>query len=206
MPIHTSLDLQGSDSRDWSIRPRKYFRDPDGCRQAICFPIALPVRYQADGASGWGAIVNISSRGALFTTERALALDSCVEVYIKWPVLLHNSVQLSLIALGTIIRVEPGRAALEIERYEFRTCVPSFFENSQPCLLPDRAAPVRTPERTLPERRPARQAGGGHEISKTSQQRKDEVNNARWDRIFEEKFADPEYYRTRLLPHSSPTG
>jgi hypothetical protein len=150
--------------------------------------------------------VNISSRGALFTTECGLALDSCVEVYIKWPVLLDDSVQLSLIASGTIIRAEPGRATLDIERYEFRTCVPGFFERTQPWPLLDCAAPLFTSERPLLERRPGRRPGREPVIFKTSRQRKDEVNNARWDRIFEEKFADPEYYRTRFLPHSSPTG
>jgi hypothetical protein len=233
MPIHTSLDLQGSDSRDWSIGPRKDFEVPDGCRQAICFPIELPVRYQAEGACCWGEIVNISSSRALFTTERELALDSCVVLYIKWPVLLHDSVQLSLIASGKIIGAQPGRATLAIERYEFRTCVRSFFQRPEPWPLPDCAAPLQqfpsesqmpqlqvallaagwpecpqrkfTGERTLLETRPATRAGNGHEISKTSRQTKVEVNNARWERIFQEKFADPEYYRTRFLPHSSPT-
>jgi len=39
---------------------------------------------------------------------------------------------------------------------------------------------------------------------KSSRQRVAEANNAHWERIFQEKFADPEYYSFRLLRHSSP--
>lgn len=237
MLIHTSLVLQGSGSRDWKIRPRKNRGELYGRRQAIRFPIRLPVRYQAGGESGWGEIVNISSRRALFTTDRDLALDACVEMYIKWPVLLDNSVQLSLIASGTIVRIETGRAALAIEKYEFRTCVPSFFQRSQPWQMPGHAAPAQQspsesrmahlqvrhpgtsgaagrlecPERELTgecallQRRPGRRAGVGREISNGSHGRKGEINDARWERVFQEKFADPEYYSFRLLSHSSPT-
>jgi hypothetical protein len=188
MPIRTSHALQGSDSQDRSIGPRRIRGDPGGRRQAIRFPAQLPVRYQVGAECGWGEIVNISSRGILFATDRALALGARVAVYIKWPVLLHNSVQLSLIVSGRIVRVEPGRASLAIDRHEFRTCVPSFFRRSQLRLLPGR--PPSAPQ--------------SREISKSSRQRNVEVNNARWERVFQEKFADPGYYRSRALPHSSP--
>ena len=119
-----------------------------------------------------------------------------MELYIKWPVLLHNSVQLSLIASGMIVRIEPGRAEMAIGRYEFRTCVPQFFERFQPGQLAGRGAPEWpqpevTDECTLLERRPGRRAKG-------------EVDDALWERVFQEKFADPEYYSFRWLSHSSP--
>ena len=236
MLIQTSLALHGSNSRDWSILRRKKCEEPDGFRQAIPFPIKLPVRYQAGGESGWGQTVNISSRRALFTTDRALALNASAEVYIKWPALLHNAVHLSLIASGTIIRVEPGQATLTIEKYEFRTCVPSFFQCPQPCEPPGRSAPAQQSpsesqmahlqilhpwapgaagrlERqqrklmgkcTLLRRPPGKRAGIVHEISKNSHQQEVEANNERWERVFQEKFADPEYYSSRWLPRSSP--
>ena len=224
MLIHTSFALQGSDSRDWSRRPYKTDGGPDGGQQAIPFAIKLPVRYQVGGESGWGEIVSISSGVALFTTDRALALDTCAEVYIKWPVLLLDSVQLSLIASGTIIRIEPGSAALSIDKHEFRTCVASFFHRSQPGQVKSKMADLQAPhratpgaagwlegaqrkpeaERTQPQRRPGRQAAAGDESSKSSHQRKLEGNNARWEQVFQEKFADPEYYVSRSLPHSSP--
>jgi len=32
------------------------------------------------------------------------------------------------------------------------------------------------------------------------------IDNARWDRIFREKFADPNYYKSRPIPHQSSLG
>jgi len=234
MLIHTSLALQGSDSRDWSKPPRKNRGDPYGCRQAIRFPINLPVRYQAGGQSGRGELVNISKRGALFTIDRALASGTYVEVYIMWPALFNNSIQLSLIVAGTIKRVEPGRAALAIDKYEFRTCASSLFQRTQPRRAgrvapaqqspseshmaqvlhpgtPDAAGRLEclqlklTGECPLTQRPRGKQAGIGPGVSKNRQQRKVEVSDALWERIFQEKFVDPEYYSSRWLPHSSPT-
>jgi hypothetical protein len=210
VPVLTSLGLKGSDSPDSSIRSRKDWAVPDGRRHALRFPIRLPARCQTAGESGWGEILNISSRGALFTTDLGLCPNARAKVYIKWPVLLRNSVQLSLIVSGTIIRIEPGRAALAIENHEFRTCLPVLFQPSQSWRLPDRAPagqssksqpemvnlrcsqPKIAAERTLLRKRP------------TTQQRKVEVSDERWERVFQEKFADPEYYSSRRLLHSSP--
>ncbi|MGA3039457.1 MAG: hypothetical protein ABSF54_01555 [Bryobacteraceae bacterium] len=162
----------------------------DESRHALRFPIKLPVRYQAGGECGWGEIVNIGSRGALFTTDRALALHACVEVYVEWPVLLHNSIQLSLIVSGVIVRVEPGRAVLAIEKYRFRTCASAFFHRTLPLPLPGRASSAPqspTKSHTLLHRRPNAEA-----------------SDARWERVFQERFADPDYYSFRLFRHTSP--
>ncbi len=96
-------------------------------RKALRFQLALPVRYRTAYDAGSGEILNISSCGVLFTTERPLALDADASLSVKWPVLLSNSVHLSLFVGGRIVRVEPGQAALEIQKYEFRTCNPSVF-------------------------------------------------------------------------------
>lgn len=87
--------------------------------------------------------MNISSRSALFTTDLDLALDASFEVFIKGPVLLDNSVQLRLIASGRIIRIGPGQAVLAIEKHEFRTCGPSFFQSPQPWQMAARADPAQ---------------------------------------------------------------
>lgn len=215
MNIHTSLALQGPDSRDWTLRPRENICTPGGRRKAIRFSMRLPVRYQAGADSGCGEIVNIGRRGALFTTDQTVALNASVELYVKWPVLLDNKIQLSLIASGTIVRTETGRAAVAIEKYEFRTCVRSFFRLSQPrqvqhsedgagCRL-ERPQYKLAEERTSRKSRRAPRAAITHEISNDSHRRKGEINDARWERVFQEKFADPEYYRFRLPSHSSPT-
>ncbi|HUO29667.1 MAG TPA: PilZ domain-containing protein [Bryobacteraceae bacterium] len=86
----------------------------------------LPVRYTVGGVSGWGELVNISSGGALFTTERELPLGKPVELCVNWPVLLLEEVPLKLVIKGWIIRVEPGKAAVKIGRYEFRTSGSTF--------------------------------------------------------------------------------
>jgi len=96
-------------------------------RKAIRFRLALPVRYRTDGESGRGELLDISSCGALFTTERPLAVNADVKLSIQWPVLLADSVHLSLVIVGKVVRVEPGRAALQLQKYEFRTCSPSYF-------------------------------------------------------------------------------
>jgi PilZ domain-containing protein len=204
-PIRTALILEGSGSRDWSIRPRKNCLEPCGRRRAIRFPLKLRVRYQDGGESGWGETVNIGSRGVLFKTDRALVLDARVEVYIQWPVLLDSSVRLSLIVWGTVIRVEPGRAALAMERHEFRTCARSFFQRSQPLEFPGVSPAQQVPSAsTWRQGRPRSLAAVGDATNKNGQQRKDELNDARWERVFQEKFADPKYYSSRRLSQASP--
>jgi hypothetical protein len=177
MPISESLAFERSHSRDWSI-PRTNGGEPGEGHRAIRFPIKLPVRYEDGGEFGSGEIVNIGSRVALFTTDRALALDACVELYVKWPVLLDNSVQLSLIASGPVIRVEPGRAEMAIGRYEFRTCALSFLEHSHPGQLAVRGASAQKSPRE----------------SRMVNLQKGDRDDARWERVFQERFAD-----TRIL-------
>lgn len=85
--------------------------------------------------------MNISSSGALFTTERALPLGKQVELWINWPALLLEAVHLKLVAKGPIVRVEPGRAAMKIVRHEFRTSSSSFLrEASTPECRSNRVA------------------------------------------------------------------
>jgi hypothetical protein len=96
-------------------------------RKSVRFELALPVRYTTADDAGWGQILNISSGGVLFTTERPLVVDSEAKLSVKWPVRLLDSVNLSLVVVGRIVRVEPRQAALQIRKYEFRTCRPSLF-------------------------------------------------------------------------------
>jgi len=44
-----------------------------------------------------------------------------MEVSISWPAQLNNQCALRLVARGRVVRFEQGRAALEIQQYEFRT-------------------------------------------------------------------------------------
>ncbi|MBL8216324.1 MAG: PilZ domain-containing protein [Bryobacterales bacterium] len=95
-------------------------------RAADRFPIERDVRYRmlskkSTEENGIGKTVNISSTGVLFTTDKLLIPGRRLEVSIAWPAQLNNSCALRLVARGKIVRFEQGRAAMEIQQYEFRT-------------------------------------------------------------------------------------
>jgi hypothetical protein len=39
----------------------------------------------------------------------------------NWPALLNGGCPLKFVAVGPVVRLEEGRAAIRIDRYEFRT-------------------------------------------------------------------------------------
>jgi hypothetical protein len=95
-------------------------------RSADRFPIEREVRYRVLGKrgtseEGTGRTVNISSNGVLFTTDQILVPGKRIEVSISWPAQLDNRCLLKLVARGRVSRLEQGRAAVEIQQYEFRT-------------------------------------------------------------------------------------
>jgi hypothetical protein len=95
-------------------------------RSSDRFPIEREVRYRAlakrsGEESGVGTTVNMSSSGVLFTTEQEILPGRRLEVAVSWPAQLNNQCPLKLVARGKVVRAEPGRAALEIQQYEFRT-------------------------------------------------------------------------------------
>ena len=90
------------------------------------FPIERAVRFKVvsrrnDVEVGRGQTVNMSSTGVLFTTDQDLTPGRRVELSISWPAQLNDSCPLKLVAKGRVVRNEPGKAALEIQQYEFRT-------------------------------------------------------------------------------------
>ena len=95
-------------------------------RTADRFPIEREVKFKvlnkknADEA-GNGKTLNMSSNGVLFTSEQFLMPGKRMEVAISWPAQLNNKTNLKLVARGRIVRYEEGRAAMEIQQYEFRT-------------------------------------------------------------------------------------
>jgi hypothetical protein len=95
-------------------------------RHSDRFPIEREVRYRVlnkrgGDESGDGKTVNISSAGILFTTENMVLPGRRLEVSINWPAQLNNKCALKLVARGRVVRFEDGRAAMEIQQYEFRT-------------------------------------------------------------------------------------
>jgi hypothetical protein len=95
-------------------------------RHSDRFPIEREIRYRAlnkrgGEEAGEGQSLNISSSGVLFTSEHLLLPGRRMEVAISWPAQLNNAIALKLVARGRVVRFEQGRAAIEIQQYEFRT-------------------------------------------------------------------------------------
>jgi hypothetical protein len=90
------------------------------------FPVSEEVRYKllhsrGLDVSGMGRTLNFSSGGILFTTEQQLPLGRRTEISVNWPALLGGTCPLKFVAVGRVVRSEASRAAVRIERYEFKT-------------------------------------------------------------------------------------
>ncbi len=95
-------------------------------RHSDRFPIEREVRFRILSKrnaeeNGDGKTVNISSSGILFTSDQVLLPGRRLELSISWPAQLNDKCALKLVARGRIVRFEDGRAAMEIQQYEFRT-------------------------------------------------------------------------------------
>lgn len=95
-------------------------------RHSDRFPIEREVRYRvlnkrSAEEAGDGRTINISSSGVLFTSDHTLLPGRRLELSISWPAQLDNRCALQLVARGRVVRFEPGRAAIEIQQYEFKT-------------------------------------------------------------------------------------
>src|ERR1039457_2803889 len=90
------------------------------------FPVREDARYRivqarAAKVSGVGTTLNIGSGGILFTTEDKLPIGRLVELSVNWPARLDGVCPLQFVATGRVVRSEGQRAAVRIERYEFKT-------------------------------------------------------------------------------------
>jgi hypothetical protein len=95
-------------------------------RETNRFPVTENVKYtvihsKSVKTSGSGKTLNFGSGGLLFTTEDRLPLGRAVELSVSWPALLGGKCPLQFVATGRVVRSEGNRAAVKIERYEFRT-------------------------------------------------------------------------------------
>jgi hypothetical protein len=95
-------------------------------RETSRFPVREDIKYtvvhsRALRTSGSGKTLNFGSGGLLFTTEERLPLGRTVELSVAWPALLGGKCPLQFVATGRVVRSEGHRAAVKIERYEFRT-------------------------------------------------------------------------------------
>ena len=90
------------------------------------FPVREEVRYRiiqgkAESTKGAGKTLNIGSSGILFTTEQRLPMGRMVELSVNWPARLGGTCPLKFVATGRVVRSDADKAAVRIERYEFKT-------------------------------------------------------------------------------------
>jgi hypothetical protein len=95
-------------------------------RESNRFPLREDVKYRVlhtknQEISGTGTTLNIGSGGILFTTEDLLPVGRIVELSVNWPARLDGTCALKFVAVGRVIRAEADRAAVRIERYQFKT-------------------------------------------------------------------------------------
>lgn len=94
-------------------------------RSSDRFPISRELRYKIlerrGQTVGKGTTLNMSSSGVYFTTEHNLLPGQKIEIAVSWPAQLDNKCSLKFLARGRVVRAEHGRAAVEIDHYEFRT-------------------------------------------------------------------------------------
>jgi hypothetical protein len=94
-------------------------------RRTTRFPVNEDIKYRvlhkSSRVSGAGRTLNVGSGGLLFTTEEKLQVGRQVEISMNWPARLGGTCPLKFVATGRVVRAEVGKAAVRIERYEFRT-------------------------------------------------------------------------------------
>src|SRR2546421_12473100 len=79
-------------------------------RAATRYPLTLGLRYAVPtprggvAGTGFGQTVDFSSSGLRFTADRTLEPGLTVQLFIDWPWLLDDGVQLQLTMTGTVVR------------------------------------------------------------------------------------------------------
>ena len=109
-------------------------------RNTSRFPVNEELTYRvfqskAVVQTGIGRTINIGSGGLLFTTEEKLQMGRTVEISVNWPARLDGTCALKFVATGRVVRSEDDRAAVQIQRYEFRT-------RREGAAIPANATPV----------------------------------------------------------------
>src|SRR3954447_21076418 len=90
-------------------------------RQDQRYECQLSLRYRSsqeyDG--GTGTATDISRGGIAVNIPQTLTQGSCVELLLDWPSLSSHVGKISLLIQGQVVRSDPGRTAIAIERHEF---------------------------------------------------------------------------------------
>jgi hypothetical protein len=103
-------------------RKRTVYADPWSEKRT--FPIELGVGYRCVKSNrlssvGVGKTIEISRHEVDFTTQHSLNPGERIRLSVDWPAMLGNTCPMKLEICGRVVRSEPGRAAIQIARYEF---------------------------------------------------------------------------------------
>ncbi|MBV9501563.1 MAG: PilZ domain-containing protein [Acidobacteriaceae bacterium] len=63
---------------------------------------------RSEAVVGAGKTINVSSSGALFTSEHELANGTRLQVFMHWPVKLNEKRGLNLVGTGRVVRHAKG--------------------------------------------------------------------------------------------------
>ena len=90
------------------------------------YPIELELQYRvvarrSPQQEGRGRTLNMSSGGILFSSDQNLPAGAFVELSIHWPILLRQTLPLTLMVVGRVVRSDDNRVAVKTNRYEFLT-------------------------------------------------------------------------------------
>ena len=102
------------------------FADIPDRRGTSRFPLREAIKYtvlhsRTQKTSGTGKTLNFGGRGILFTTDERLPLGRVVELSVNWPARLGGTCPLQFVATGRVVRSEAKKAAVRLDRYEFKT-------------------------------------------------------------------------------------
>ena len=89
------------------------------------FPLRMGIWYRPAGLSlpvNWteGESLNLSSTGVLFSGRDAVLPGQKIEALVDWPARLNARGDLRLALEGFIVRSADEKAAMRVDRYEFR--------------------------------------------------------------------------------------
>jgi hypothetical protein len=68
-----------------------------------------------------GKMIDMSSKGVLFETSSQLPVGKRVELSISWPAKLNEKCGLKMIGVARVVRSTASRAAVALQKHEFKT-------------------------------------------------------------------------------------
>ncbi|MFB3828626.1 MAG: PilZ domain-containing protein [Bryobacteraceae bacterium] len=80
---------------------------------------------------GYGTTCDLSVGGLAFFSDQALPQGAAVEIWMDWPVLLHDQHPLQLVVFGRVVRSTSAITAIRMTRHEFRTAGTQHFRQCQ---------------------------------------------------------------------------